>query len=209
MAMDPAVLRLREGARLNRAVNALAGVIRALATQRREFAGHGGSALTKVLAEPLGGNCATTVLATLRPGEWERSAAVMDLVGHARRAPTFPVVCDDAARGLQQRLRSRLLQINEERETYREQIQSQPADGIDPDNVGLQLAKLHELEGRLVEERGDKAELLGEKEALLAGEDAPVLVHNFVVIIKLFFFFWGGKIGDLFTGKLLFRIKRS
>ena len=91
-ATDPAVLRLREGARLNRAVNALAGVIRALATQRREFAGHGDSVLTKVLAEPLGGNCATTVLATLRLGEWERSAAVMDLVGHARRAPTFPVV---------------------------------------------------------------------------------------------------------------------
>ena len=167
LAMDPAVLRLREGARLNRAVNALAGVIRALATQRRDFASHGDSILTKVLAEPLGGNCATTVLATLRLGEWERSAAVMDLIAHARRAPTFPVVCNDSARGLQRRLRSRLLQINEERETYREQIQSQPADGIDPDNVGLQMAKLHELEGRLVEERGDKAELLAEKEALL------------------------------------------
>jgi len=167
LAMDPAVLRLREGGRLNRAVTALAGVIRALATQRREFAGYGDSALTKVLAEALGGNCYTTVLATLRPGEWERSAAVMDLVAHARRAPTFPVVCNDAARGLQQRLRSRLLQINEERETYREQIQAQPADGIDPDNVGLQMAKLHELEGRLVDERGDKAELLTEKEALL------------------------------------------
>ena len=79
----------------------------------------------------------------------------------------YTVVCNDAARGLQQRLRSRMLQINEQRETYREQIQSQPADGIDPDNVGLQMAKLHELEGRLVEERGDKAELLAEKEALL------------------------------------------
>jgi hypothetical protein len=44
----------------------------------------------KILSEALGGNCATTVLATLRLGEWERSAAVMDLVGAAGRAPTFP-----------------------------------------------------------------------------------------------------------------------
>ena len=167
LAMDPAVLRLREGARLNRAVTSLAGVIRALATNRRDFAGHGDSVLTKVLAEPLGGNCATTILGTLRLGEWERSAAVMDLIDHARRAPCFPVVADDAARGLQQRLRSRLLQINDARETYREQIQSTGADGIDPHNVGLQMAKLHELEERLIDERGDKAELLAEKEALL------------------------------------------
>jgi hypothetical protein len=167
LAMDPAVLRLREGARLNRAVLSLAGVVRALATQRREFAGHGDSVLTKILSEPLGGNCATTVVGTLRLGEWERSAAVMDLLENARRATTFPVVCDDAARGLQQRLRSRLLQINDARETYREQVQSTGADGIDPQNIGLQMAKLHELEGRLLEERGDKAELLAEKEALL------------------------------------------
>ena len=167
LAMDPAVLRLREGARLNRAVLSMAGVVRALATQRREFAGHGDSVLTKVLSEPLGGNCATTIVGTLRLGEWERSAAVMDLLENARRATTFPVVCDDAARGLQQRLRSRLLQINDARETYREQVQSTGADGIDPQNIGLQMAKLHELEGRLLEERGDKAELLAEKEALL------------------------------------------
>ena len=167
LAMDPAVLRLREGARLNRAVLSMAGVVRALATQRREFAGHGDSVLTKVLSEPLGGNCATTIVGTLRLGEWERSAAVMDLLDNARRATTFPVVCDDAARGLQQRLRSRMLQINDARETYREQVQSTGADGIDPQNIGLQMAKLHELEGRLLEERGDKAELLAEKEALL------------------------------------------
>jgi len=47
--------------------------------------------------------------------------------------------------------------MNEQRETYREQVQSVTADGIDPENIGLQMAKLHELEGRLVEERGDKA----------------------------------------------------
>ena len=167
LAMDPAVLRLREGARLNKAITALAGVVRALATQRREFAGHGDSVLTKILSEPLGGNCATTILGTLKLGEWERSSAVMDLVGHARRAPCFPVVQDDAARGLQQRLRSRLLQINDARETYRDQIQSTGADGIDPNNIGLQMAKLHELEGQLLNERGDKAELLAEKEALI------------------------------------------
>jgi len=167
LAMDPAALRLREGTRLNRAVLSLAGVVRALATQRREFAGHGDSVLTKVLSEPLGGNCSTTIIGTLRLGEWERSAAVMDFLENARRAATFPVVCDDSARGLQQRLRSRLLQINDARETYREQVQSAGADGIDPQNVGLQLAKLHELEGRLLEERGDKAELFAEKEALL------------------------------------------
>ena len=92
---------------------------------------------------------------------------MMDLVGHARRAPCFPVVQDDAARGLQQRLRSRLLQINDARETYRDQIQSTGADGIDPNNIGLQMAKLHELEGQLLGERGDKAELLAEKEALI------------------------------------------
>ena len=167
LAMDPAVLRLREGARLNKAITALAGVVRALATQRREFAGHGDSVLTKILSEPLGGNCSTTILGTLKLGEWERSSAVMDLVGHARRAPCFPVVQDDAARGLQQRLRSRMLQINDARETYRDQIQSTGADGVDPNNIGLQMAKLHELEGQLLGERGDKAELLAEKEALI------------------------------------------
>jgi|TARA_B110000977_G_scaffold149629_1_gene189659 hypothetical protein len=167
LAMDPAVLRLREGARLNRAVLSMAGVLRALATQRREFAGHGDSVLTKILSEPLGGNCATTIVGTLRLGEWERSAAVMDLLENARRASTFPVINEENARGLQQRLRSRMLQINDARETYREQVQSTGADGIDPNNIGLQMAKLHELEGRLLEERGDKAELLSEKEALL------------------------------------------
>jgi hypothetical protein len=167
LAMDPAVLRLREGSRLNRAVTSMAGVIRSLANQRREFAGHGDSVLTKVLAEALGGNCATTVLGTLRLGEWERSAAVMDLVASARRAATYPVQCDDAARGLQRRLRSRLLQIDDVRETYREQVQATAADGVDPQNIGLQMAKLHELEGQLLEERGDKAELMAEKEALI------------------------------------------
>ena len=34
-------------------------------------------------------------------------------------------------------------------------------------NIGLQMAKLHELEGQLLEERGDKAELMAEKEALI------------------------------------------
>ena len=84
------------------------------------------------------------------------------MLDNARRAhliepwcATTPRICAAAARAM--------LQINDARETYREQVQSTGADGIDPQNIGLQMAKLHELEGRLLEERGDKAELLAEK----------------------------------------------
>ena len=60
LAADPEVLRLREGAALNQGLFALRSLLRSLAGgQPAERADYGGSVLTRLLAEALGGNCRT------------------------------------------------------------------------------------------------------------------------------------------------------
>ncbi|WIA20274.1 hypothetical protein OEZ85_006107 [Tetradesmus obliquus] len=55
----------------------------------------------------------------------------------------------------------------EDRETLRDQLRAAPAEG-DPNDMAINIAKLRDLEARLLEEREEKAALAGEKAALAA-----------------------------------------
>ncbi|KAK3238883.1 hypothetical protein CYMTET_51145 [Cymbomonas tetramitiformis] len=96
---------------------------------------------------------------------------------------SFPVVNNDHARGLLQRLYQRQHQLMNAQSALREQLAGLPADS-DPAELALQLAKLHELQGRLIDEREAKVAIQEEKDALearlakLNGADANLLLEK-------------------------------
>ena len=62
-------LRLREGAKINRSLLALANCINALGdkTKKGVFVPYRDSKLTRLLKDSLGGNCKTVMIATISP----------------------------------------------------------------------------------------------------------------------------------------------
>lgn len=58
--------------------------------------------------EPLGGACSTTVITTVRVGDFEGSAFVLDFVQIFKRIITFPVQNDGNLIGLMARIRQRI-----------------------------------------------------------------------------------------------------
>ncbi|KAK3257379.1 hypothetical protein CYMTET_33531 [Cymbomonas tetramitiformis] len=76
--MDPEILRLREGATLNRGLLAFGNCIRALSNpSTAELVNYGESMLTQILAQALGGNSYLLVVACLRQGDWELNKNTM------------------------------------------------------------------------------------------------------------------------------------
>lgn len=65
--MGEEVLKLREGPAANKAILSMGHVIRTLSAQQHsDYAPYNDSAFTRLLADPLGGNCCTIVVANLR-----------------------------------------------------------------------------------------------------------------------------------------------
>ena len=113
LGADPAVLRLREGVSVNRAIFSLGSLIKTLSSpSSAPFANYDDSMLTKLLGDALGGNCYTTLLATVASGEWELSRTTLTYAELARRVQNYPIVNHNLARGMLRRLREGVLQAS-------------------------------------------------------------------------------------------------
>ncbi|GBF93794.1 hypothetical protein Rsub_06126 [Raphidocelis subcapitata] len=167
LGMDPEVLRLREGVATNRSLVAFASLLRRLAEGGADFANYEEGTLTRLLADALGGNCITLMVATLRQGEWEASATTLRHAAAARRVANYPIINHSRARGLLRKMRARLLAVAEDREALRDQLAAAPAGG-DAEDCALGAARARDLEARLLEGRAEAAALAAERDALQA-----------------------------------------
>eukprot|EP00899_Mesostigma_viride_P022001 jgi/Mesvir1/2986/Mv09609-RA.2 len=133
LSADPELLRLREGPSANRGILAFGSQVRLLASpETREYMDPRASSLTHLLADALGGNSFTTVLATVMPGEPAVSSATLRHLGYlsgggsssgvggqnnngyiVAGASTYPVQNNDRVRALLRTLRARLLHAEE------------------------------------------------------------------------------------------------
>jgi hypothetical protein len=78
LAMEAEVLRIREGPSLNRSLLTFAAALRALQnSSKAETIDTSASTMTRLLADSLGGNALSLMIATLRQGEWQVSEAVL------------------------------------------------------------------------------------------------------------------------------------
>mmetsp|Transcript_8871 Transcript_8871/g.29172 ORF Transcript_8871/g.29172 Transcript_8871/m.29172 type:complete len:1235 (+) Transcript_8871:44-3748(+) len=168
LGVDPEILRLREGVRLNKSLLAYGSLVRQLAQPGgREYIEYGESLLTQLLVEALGGDSYTTALACIKAGSFEETAQTLQHVALMRRVQNFPCVEHERHRQLHERQRMRLQHLQEQRAQLNDQIKALPADGNDPADLAMQMARVHELDLRIVQEVEEKAELAEEKEALL------------------------------------------
>uniref|UniRef100_A0A7S3VM07 Kinesin motor domain-containing protein n=1 Tax=Dunaliella tertiolecta TaxID=3047 RepID=A0A7S3VM07_DUNTE len=167
LTMDPELLRLREGNQLNRSLLGFVSVLRSLSERggSADYANYEESILTRLLAESLGGNCLTLMMGVLKQGEWENSTTTMHYLSLAGQSRNFPIINHGRARGLLHKMRQRLLAIANDRETLRDQMMEVPADG-DPNAVAVSIARVRDLEARLLVEREEKAALVEDKAAL-------------------------------------------
>ncbi|KAL6745189.1 P-loop containing nucleoside triphosphate hydrolase protein, partial [Haematococcus lacustris] len=169
LAVEPEVLRLREGPGLNKGLTAWAHCIRSAAESRSaaELSPVEGSLLTRLLADALGGNALVLLLGCLRPGDWAVSRLTCELLATAQRVRTCPIINHGRARACLLKLRCRLLAVADERQALREQLAELPAEG-DPNAVALSLARVRDVEARVLAEREEKARLVEEVAALQA-----------------------------------------
>ncbi|GAX79109.1 hypothetical protein CEUSTIGMA_g6549.t1 [Chlamydomonas eustigma] len=172
LAMDPELLRLREGQVLNKGLLSFASTLATLARDGSpQFVNYDDSILVKLLSEPLGGNCMSMMIGNLRQGStpqlWQESSVTLQHLMQAKRARSYPIINHGRARGLIQMIRRRMLAILEDRETLREQLNEVPADG-DPNAMAISIARVRDLEARVNAEREEKASINQEKQALQA-----------------------------------------
>ncbi|MEW5312194.1 MAG: hypothetical protein WDW38_003841 [Sanguina aurantia] len=195
VAVAGIVLRLREGVQLNevrtgiiqcpghlyqkrvcmhvqrRGLLTTHSALRALATQgSAQFVDYEGSLMTRLLADALGGNCLTLMVGCVRPNQWQESITTLKQLALGQQSHNFPIINHGRARGLLQKLRHRLVAVAEERSVLREQLDESPPEG-DPNAIAVSIAKVRDLEARLLSEREEKATLLEEKQALAAEAD--------------------------------------
>lgn len=79
---DPTQLRLREGAELSRSMFALGDLVRDLSQNRtpnRVVTSYGGSVLTRMLRDQLGGNCVTKAVCCMKPAIRVKTANLLQL----------------------------------------------------------------------------------------------------------------------------------
>lgn len=77
--------RLKEGAHINRSLLALGNCINALAEGKSKFVNYRDSKLTRLLKDPLSGNCSTVMIAHISPADKHRDESRNTLV-YADRA---------------------------------------------------------------------------------------------------------------------------
>ncbi|KAG2485692.1 hypothetical protein HYH03_015577 [Edaphochlamys debaryana] len=134
------------------------------------FVNYEASVLTKLLADALGGNALTLLCGTLRQADGSSGLHAINTLQYltfARAAKNFPIINHGRARGLVQKLRQRLMAVVDDRQVLREIMDSTPAVG-DPNANALNIAKIRDMEARLMAARSENAALVEEKEALQA-----------------------------------------
>eukprot|EP00798_Chlamydomonas_sp_ICE-L_P019136 gene19136-25744_t len=172
LAMDPEVLRLREGQLLNKGLLAFQSTLLNLSRDdSSKFSNYEESMLTMLLSDALGGNALTTIIGVLKPGQWDVSSTTMKQLMVAKNAKNYPVVNHGRSRALMQMLRRRLLAMIDDRNTLRDQLHEIPADG-DPNAVAISIARVRDMEARLLAEREENSMMVDENDALKeAGTD--------------------------------------
>ena len=99
LAEEADTLRMREGPTLNRGIVTLRSTAAALRTRRDIGALPVQDArLTHALTDPLGGNCLTSVVLAVVPGDGDANLATLRLGVHLRAGTTVPIVNGVAAR---------------------------------------------------------------------------------------------------------------
>jgi hypothetical protein len=166
---EPAVLRAREGPVLNKSLLAMQTVCKALAHEEgqhdaADFAQHSSSKLTSLLVDALGGNCLSVVIADMHYHQHDANVATLErLVAPLRRVSTYPVRNDQSLQGLVRRYRMSMRALQEQREAVRE-MKAAAAD----DEVQDFLAKIQELEGRVIKDNLEKLQLKEDREGIYA-----------------------------------------
>lgn len=139
LAMDPELLRLREGMLPNKSLLGFASTLSRLARDGTSlYINYEECLLTQLLADVLGGNSMALMIGTLRPGEFQESSTTMQYLMMAKKVRNYPIVNHGRARGLLQKLRHRLLAVIEDRETLRDQLKEVPSDG-DPNAIAVSV----------------------------------------------------------------------
>eukprot|EP00198_Chlamydomonas_reinhardtii_P008600 XP_001697937.1 predicted protein [Chlamydomonas reinhardtii] len=122
------------------------------------------------LPDALGGNALCLMAGTLRQADGSNGLHAINTLQYltiARSGRNFPIINHGRARGLIQKLRQRLMAVVDDRQALRELMEGTPAEG-DPNAMAINIAKLRDLEARLMAVRGENAELMEEKHALQA-----------------------------------------
>jgi hypothetical protein len=100
--------------------------------------------------EPLGGACSTTVIATVRVGDFEGSAFVLDFIQIFKRIITFPVQNDGNLIGLMARIRQRIGFLQEQGKLAASGAGGGAASaGHSAAEVQMLLLRLHDMEGKV------------------------------------------------------------
>ncbi|DBA70526.1 TPA: hypothetical protein ACH3X2_011925 [Trebouxia sp. C0005] len=167
LLVDPELLRQREGTQVNQSLLTFATILRKLAQGKPSHSvNQDASVLTKLLSEALGGNCLTTMIGTVRQGEWDRSLATLKHLVAAQQVYNYPVVNHGRVRGLLQRLRSRLLHLQGERSALQQQLIQLP---IEPDDSQAPLRnRIRSLQAQLADSRQEQKKQAADKAALQA-----------------------------------------
>jgi kinesin family protein 18/19 len=88
-------VRLREGAKINQSLLALANCINALGDQNRKgsFVPYRDSKLTRMLKDSLGGNCKTVMIVTISPSsnQYEETINTLKYANRAKNIKTKPI----------------------------------------------------------------------------------------------------------------------
>ena len=91
---------------MNKGLLAVAHCLHMLSSfHTREYVSYEESVLTLLLGRALGGNCRTTVLASLQPGAFDLNLATLKHLEVARKVQTFPSINHGCLRGLLQQYR--------------------------------------------------------------------------------------------------------
>jgi hypothetical protein len=116
---------------------------------------HARYAVVTTLQEPLGGACSTTVISTVRVGDFEGSAFVLDFVQTFKRIITFPVQNDGNLIGLMARIRQRIGFLQEQGKLAAGGAGGAgAAAGHSTTEVQMLLLRLHDMEGKVPHRTG-------------------------------------------------------
>ena len=162
LAMDPALLRIREGPTLNKSLVTFCGAMQSLYNSKAaSFVDSSQSVMTKLLADSLAGNALTLVIGTLKQGELSESEALLKHLQVGSMLETFPANNNNRVRGLLHGIRLRLHTLQSQKQTLLQQMEDLPDDA--PVSAAASNAKLANLIEQNMALKEESAAMVQEK----------------------------------------------
>ena len=164
-------LTQREGPDPSRGILAVAECVKTLATpERRDYAHYEASVITRVLQEALGGNCYTAAVLHMRDDDAANSATTAHFGQLLSSVHNYPVENNDKARGIIRKHRVRYIQLANENQMLKQQIELGAVGGGpgvqgEAEREGLRK-RMHDLEGELLREREEHSKLGMERDRI-------------------------------------------